>query len=160
MGNSLEPFAVPHFTLAEFTRSDVAARRGIDNTLPEPLVPAAMATLEMLERIRAYLSKLAGHEVPLLLSSGYRSPALNLAVGSSSTSDHPKAAAADWTAPGFGTPLQICQALAPQVGVLGIGQLIHEFGQWVHCSTLMPAKAANRIITITRAGTRVGIQEV
>lgn len=149
----------PHFTLVEFTASATAARRGIDNTLPPDLVPAARQTLEMMERIRAYLSQLAGGEVPIIISSGYRCPALNMLVGSSSTSDHPKAAAVDWTAPSFGTPLEVCRALAPQVGALAIGQLIHEYGQWVHTSTRLPAKMVNRIITIGHAGTLPGIVE-
>jgi hypothetical protein len=153
----------PHFTLAEFVRSDVAARRGIDNRLPAELMPAAFATLEMLERIRAELSRQAGREVPLRISSGYRCPPLNLAVGSASTSDHARAQAADWTAPAFGTPLEVCRALAPLVSTLGIGQLINEFpgpaGGWVHTSTAMPTKALNRIITITQTGAQVGIVE-
>ena len=70
-----------------------------------------------------------------------------------------KRPAFDWKAPAFGTPYQICKALAPQIQVLGIGQLIHEFGAWVHTSTRTPAVASNRVITITAAGTRLGIQE-
>lgn len=149
-----------HFTLAEFCRSGTAARRGIDNTLPAELMPSAMKTLQMLERIRQQLSELAGRDVPILITSGYRCPALNTAIGSSSTSDHLKASAADWTAPAFGSPRQVCTALAPLVGSLGIGQLIHEYGQWIHTSWRMPAVAINRIITISRAGTLPGIVEV
>ena len=147
----------PHFTLAEFVASTIAARRSIDNRLPEELRPSAIAALEMMERIRAHLSTLAGRDVPIRISSGYRSPQLNMIVGSSSTSDHPKACAVDWTAEGFGTPYQIASALAPHVQALGIGQLIHEFGEWVHVSTRLPDKALNRVITIDRTGTRVGI---
>jgi zinc D-Ala-D-Ala carboxypeptidase len=150
----------PHFTLAEFCRSGTAARRGIDNTLPAELVPAALQTLEMLERIRQRLSDITQRDVPIIISSGYRSHALNIVIGSSSTSDHPRACAADWTAPAFGSPADICKALAPLVGDLGIGQLIHEYGQWVHTSTRMPALAVNRVITISRAGTVPGIVEV
>ena len=151
----------PNFTVAEFTRSSTAARRGIDNALPMELVPAARETFEMLERIRAHLSHLAGRDVPISISSGYRCPALNLAIGSSSTSDHPKAAAADWRADSFGTPVEICRVLAPLVGVLGIGQLINEYpgpSGWVHTSTRVPAKLVNRIITLSAAGVSVGVQ--
>jgi hypothetical protein len=150
----------PHFNLAEFTRSDVATRRGIDNSLPAELVPAARQTLEMLERIRRRLSDLAQRDVPIIVSSGYRCPALNTVIGSSSTSDHIKACAADWSAPSFGKPVDVCRALAPMVGILGIGQLIHEFGQWVHTSTLVPQRVSNRIITISKAGVVTGIVEV
>jgi hypothetical protein len=148
-----------HFTMAEFIRSDIAARRGIDNSLPASLVPAAMQTLEMLDRIRGFLSQAAGRDVPMLVSSGYRCPTLNLAVGSTSTSDHCKAAACDWTAPTFGTPLEICEALAPMVSMLAIGQLIHEFGQWVHTSWRLPMMAMNRVITISHSGVVPGIVE-
>ncbi len=150
----------PHFSLAEFCRSDVATRRGIDNTLPAELLPRAQQTLEMLERIRQQLSQIAGRDVPVLISSGYRCPALNLAIGSSSTSDHPKGCAADINARAFGTPLKVAQTLAPMVTQLGIGQLILEFGSWVHVSTRHPDKAIDRIITISRVGVTTGIVEV
>lgn len=146
-----------HFTLAEFVASNTAARHGADNRLPEELRPAALATLEMMERIRAHLSNLAGREVPIRISSGYRSPRVNMLVGSSSTSDHPKACAVDWTADSFGTPYAIASTLAPHVTALGIGQLILEFGEWVHVSTRVPDKPINRILTIDRNGTRAGI---
>lgn len=154
----------PHFTLEEFTASAVATAKRIDNMLPPELLANARATAEMLERIRDLLSARGNYTVPLQLSSGYRSPALNLAVGSSSTSDHPRGQAADWTAPAFGTPLQICRVLAPLVSMLGIGQLIYECPsagrRWVHTGTRIPERPANRVITIGPAGTMLGIQEL
>lgn len=140
-----------HFTLAEFVASSKADELGIDNTLPDVLMPDAIRTAEMLERIREYLSRLAGRDVRVLMTSGYRCPSLNAAVGSGGTSDHLLAKAADWRAPDFGTPFEIATALAPQASVLGIGQLIHEFPgprAWVHTSTRIPSKPQNRIITI------------
>jgi len=150
----------PHFTLAEFTASTKAMELGIDNSLPDELLDNARKTVEMLERIRAYLSKLADKDVPIKLTSGYRCLALNAAVGGKGASDHTRAQAADWVAPAFGTPYDICKALAPQVSALGIGQLIHEFGIWTHTSTRTPDGAANRVITISSAGTALGIQRV
>ena len=149
-----------HFTLAEFTRSDTAVRLGIDNALPDDLKLAALATLDLLERIRGRLSALARRDVSVNLTSGYRCAALNQAIGSSASSDHPRAAAADFTAPDFGSPLEVCRALAPLVEDLGIGQLIHEFGAWVHVSTRYPMQPINRVITISHAGTVAGIREV
>jgi hypothetical protein len=147
-----------HFTLAEFSASDTATRLQIDNTLPDHLVPAAEQTLLMLERIRQHLSAVAGRDIPVRISSGYRCLALNWALKSASTSDHVAAAAADWTAPSFGTPYQICLVLLRHQAALGIGQLIHEHGRWVHTST-KPATAINAAITITHAGVQAGIQE-
>lgn len=146
-----------HFSLEEFT---ITQHREIVNKLPPFLVPNAIATCEMLERIRKYLSDLAGREIPMTLSSGYRCKQLNDAVGSRDTSDHIRAFAADWTAREFGTPYDLCMALAPRVDDLGIGQLIHEFGSWVHVGVPKPSKAINRIITISRAGTFVGVHVV
>lgn len=147
-----------HFTLAEFAASGTATRQRIDNRLPEHLVPAAEGTLLMMERIRAQLSDLAGHDVLIRITSGYRCVRLNAAVGGSPGSDHLLAAAADWTAPSFGTPYEICLALQPHLDTLGIGQLIAEFGTWVHTSTKL-ASTINRAITITRSGTTTGIHE-
>lgn len=150
----------PHFTLREFERSQTATRLGIDNRVPLALAANAQATLQMMERIRAYLSKLAGRDVPISLSSGYRCAAVNAAAGGGPGSDHLSALAADWDAPAFGSPYEICRALAPQVSALGIGQLIHEFGEWVHTGTRSPVRPINRIITISHAGTVPGILEV
>ena len=154
----------PHFSLAEFVASATAKDRGIDNSLPAELLPAARSTAEMLERIRDLLSARAGYTVPITITSGYRCVALNAAVGSGKTSDHLWARAADFTAASFGTPLQICQALAPLVSVLGVGQLIYECPEpgrrWVHVSTRTPDKLVNRVITIGPAGPVLGIKEV
>ncbi len=147
-----------HFTLAEFARSDTAVRLQIDNALPEHLLPNAESTLLMMERIRAQLCELAGRDIPIRISSGYRCLALNWALKSASTSDHVSACAVDWTAPAFGSPYEICLALHPHLDALGIGQLIAEFGTWVHTSTKL-ASPVNRAITITHAGTTTGIHK-
>ena len=136
-----------HFTLAEFTASDTAARMGINNDLPLELVPAATVTAELLERIRAHLGERAARPVPLLISSGYRCAALNRAIGSADTSDHIRAMAVDFRAPAYGTPLQVSQALAVVVDALNIGQLIYEH-TWIHVSTRRPDKLLNRILTV------------
>lgn len=154
----------PHFTLAEFTRSDTALARGIDNSLPDDLLSAATATAEMLERIRELLGVRAGRVCRINVSSGYRCVALNMAIGSSSTSDHVRAMAADWTAPDFGSAFEVARALAPHVSTLGIGQLIYEQPRadrapWVHTSTRVPDKLVNRIISILPGKTVAGIVE-
>ena len=141
----------PHFTLSEFTASDTAARLGIDNNLPDELRENALKTLEMMERIRYHI------DAPITITSGYRCEALNKAIGSKPTSDHTLAFACDFKAPKAGTPFQIAASLAPVFKIIGIGQLILEFGTWVHVSTRIPDKIINRIITIDKTGTRAGI---
>ena len=146
-----------HFTLAELTASNKAAQLRIDNTPPPELMPRLVLTAEMLERIRSTLG------VPVNVTSAYRCRQLNTAVGGVTSSDHTQGHAADFVAPGYGTPYDIAKLLAPLVSVLGIGQLILEGirgKQWVHVSTRMPEKLANRVITITDAGAQLGIQEL
>ncbi len=145
----------PHFTLAELMASNMAAQRGIDNTPPPELLPRMMLLAELLERVRTELA------APITVTSGYRCQKLNMAVGGVTSSDHTQGHAADIVAPGFGTPYQIAKLLAPLVSELGIGQLILEGikgKQWVHISTHTPEKPSNRVITITDAGARLGIQ--
>jgi len=146
-----------HFSLAELTRSSVAQARGLSNAPPPELVPRLILTAEMLERIRATLG------VPVTVTSGYRSPQVNIAVGGATSSDHTQGHAADIVAPAFGTPYDIARTLAPLVSTLGIGQLILEGiagKRWVHVSTHTPERAVNRIITITDSGVKVGIHPV
>lgn len=145
----------PNFHLRELTASTRALSLGLDNTPPPEVVPRLQATAEMLQRIRDTLQR------PVIVTSAYRSPAVNRAVGGVSSSDHLTGQAADILVPGYGTPYDVAKALAPLVSVLGIGQLILEGikgKSWVHVSTRMPQKTVNRVITITDAGTRVGIQ--
>ena len=79
-----------HFTLEEFTRSSTAKARGIDNTVPEKLIPALRNLCEtVLEPLREQAKE------PVEISSGYRCPALNRAVGGKNTSQHMKGEACD-----------------------------------------------------------------
>lgn len=86
----------PNFTLAELTRSQTAARLGLDNT-PTPAVVAALAALcvHVLEPLRA---RVGG---PLVINSGYRSPAVNKRIGGAATSQHALGEAADIERPGM-----------------------------------------------------------
>lgn len=138
-----------HFTRAEFERSSTALRLAIDNRIPDAYLPNAITLAAMLERIRQTLWRIRGHECAIRLESGFRCQALNTAVGGAVNSDHTVAAAADWEAPAFGTPFQICQALESRVDELGIGQLINELppNGWVHTSILRPPRPVNRVIT-------------
>lgn len=113
-----------HFSLEEMTASETAARRGIDNTPSPAIIKNLTRTAQLLERVRVLLGS-----KPILVSSGYRSPALNAAVGGSKTSAHMQGLAADFICPGFGTPLEICKLL-DSLGV-NFDQLIQE-GTWVH----------------------------
>lgn len=118
-----------YFTISELTRSSTAQSRGIDNT-PPPAVRAKLETLitECLDPIRRIYGR------PIVVSSGYRSPALNAAVGGVANSQHTTGEAADLVPASGGSLAGIFRA-AVQWG--GYDQLIIERSgnsKWVHVS--------------------------
>ncbi len=118
-----------HFELAEFLVSETAARRGIANEpTPEVIENLRRLCQLVLQPLRIKLGR------PVVITSGYRSPALNRAVGGSPTSHHMQGRAADIIAPGM-TPLVVCQA-AHQLR-LPCAQIIHEFGRWTHLAVAL-----------------------
>ncbi len=81
----------PHFTLAELTRTGT----GLPNDPPAAVVEKLRALcVHVLEPVREHFKR------PVKVNSGYRSPAVNAAVGSKSTSQHAKGEAADIEVPG------------------------------------------------------------
>lgn len=126
-----------NFILSEFTHSQTAIRRGIKNDPPEHVINNLRRTAELLQLVRNKLGK------PVVISSGYRSPELNVAVGGSRNSDHTRGNAADFTVPGYGTPKEVALAII-RAGI-PFGQLIWE-GTWVHIST-EEKTPVNRVLT-------------
>lgn len=127
------------FWLSEFLRSEAAVRRGLDNQPPATAMGNLCNILAPgMQRIRSLLMS------PVQITSGYRSPAVNAAVGGAASSQHVEGLAADFVAPAFGPPRMICRTLAANVEALGIDQLIFE-GQWVHVS--FAAKPRGEVLT-------------
>jgi zinc D-Ala-D-Ala carboxypeptidase len=112
----------PHFTLAELIRSDAATKLKIGN------VPASdhmqnLRTLALgLEWARAILG------APLKVTSGYRNPEVNRAVGGVANSDHALGFAADIVPAGVSV-LAAAKKLA--ASPLVFDQLIHESGRGI-----------------------------
>jgi len=124
-----------HFTLEELIFSQTAARKGIDNTPSAEIVANLRALARVLEEVRVLLG------APIMVSSGYRSPELNRAVGGAKRSAHLLGLAADFTAPQSGTVLRVARRLAGSG--IGYDKLIHEYGAWVHLG-IAPADAEPR----------------
>jgi len=121
-----------HFELAEFTRSSTAKRAGISNMPTDAhLENIKLLCEKILEPIRVHFAR------SIILSSGYRSSALNRAVGGSSSSQHCSGEAADIDMDGTNvTNAQIFNYIKDN---LEFDQLIWEFGtdsnpDWVHVS--------------------------
>ena len=127
MSHDLDQRLSPHFTLGEMIRSQTAARRGIRNE-PGPAETAALRLLceKVLEPVRNQFGR------PVIVSSGYRSPRLNTAIGGRRSSQHCQGEAADFTIPGVSN-LEVCRWISDN---LRFDQLIYEFGEsgWIHCS--------------------------
>jgi zinc D-Ala-D-Ala carboxypeptidase len=80
-----------HLSLDEFTHSDTANAKGIDNSLPDELLETAKYTANNLfEPIRELLGG-----VSIKINSGFRCVELNTAVRGVATSQHVKAQAID-----------------------------------------------------------------
>src|SRR5512140_840303 len=113
-----------NFTLQDLTGSDTAREQGLDNTPPPEAIGNLRQLAEGLEQIQDLLA------APLDISSAYRSPALNAAVGGAASSHHLHGWAADIACPGFGQPLEV--ALAIGASPIAFDTVILEFGRWVH----------------------------
>ena len=132
----------PHFTLAELTHTD---HRSLDNT-PNPGELANLKRLaEFLETVKTTLNGKA-----VMINSGYRSKAVNDAVGSRDTSQHRLGLAADFRVPGM-TPDAVVRAII--AAKLPYDQLIREFDAWTHIS-ITNGKPRRQALIIDRLGTR------
>lgn len=136
-----------HFTLEELTHSQTAARLGLDNEPPPDVVDALTRTAHGLEMVRVLL------QAPILVSSGYRSPKVNRAVGGAANSQHILGEAADFTAPGFGPPEMIVRAIMRSTRPIPYDQLIVEYGRWVHIS--FSREPRHQALVIDHSGTWV-----
>jgi zinc D-Ala-D-Ala carboxypeptidase len=137
-----------NFSLEELTASETAARKGIDNTPSEEVIDNLKRLAAALQEVRALFNHRA-----ILISSGYRSPELNQAVGGSGTSDHCKGLAADFICPSYGTPNDIVRAIA--ASDLSFKQVIREFDKWVHLSIPEEGQEPRKqALIIDREGTR------
>ena len=89
-----------HFDLNEFTRSATADRLHIDNSL-NPSDPTGQSIINNLRNLcEKVLEPLRQHfGIPVVISSGYRCPALNKAVGGVPNSQHLTGEAADIVLP-------------------------------------------------------------
>lgn len=113
-----------HFTLDELVASQYAARHGIDN-MPSDAIIGNLERLcaDILEPLRVAVGR------PIVVSSGYRSPEVNKAIGGSNGSAHMLGLAADITVPGLSV-----QAVCREIVKLKrpFDQVIDEYSSWVH----------------------------
>ena len=121
----------PHFTLAELTRTSSG----------QPNVPNAAETKALVALCSSLLEPVRAKFGPVSIHSGYRSKAVNEAIGGSKTSQHMRGEAADFHCPGA-TLEHVMRWIVVESG-LQYGQVIlegHTKGEptWIHLSLGAP----------------------
>ena len=139
-----------NLVLAEVMRSETAKRKGISNMpTPEHIENFKKLAENVFQPIRDHFG------VPIRISSGYRSKALNTAVGGSLSSQHCKGEAIDIDMDGTSiTNKQIFDFVKANVN---FDQMIWEFGtdtnpDWVHVSYKSTGKQRKQILKAVKAG--------
>ena len=134
-----------NFTLEEMYKSNTATRKGINN------MPDEKATNNLIDLCYSILQPIRTRwGDPIVVSSGYRCPKLNKAVGGSATSQNKTGEAADihtlsdnrdWNKRLFDMIVKMVQS-----GEIVVGQLIDEHNyDWIHIS-LPNSKHKNEIL--------------
>lgn len=137
----------PNFTLAELTHTD---HRSLDNTPNAGELANLQRLAEFLETVKTTLGG-----KPIMISSAFRSKAVNDAVGSRDTSSHRLGLAADFKVPGVVPDAVVRTIIAAK---LSFDQIIREFsdpikgGGWTHIS--ISDKPRRQALIIDKAGTR------
>lgn len=135
----------PHFSYREGTYSYTGQVKKIDNNPTPEQLERMKFTASKLEEVRAILG-----DKEILVTSWFRSAALNKAIGGAQKSQHSNGEAVDFKCPGYGTPRAICEALIKNKHQLGYDQLILE-PTWVHISFV--ADREPRLNELTFLGT-------
>lgn len=131
---------IKYFKLSEFINSATANRLGIDNIPSFEVVDNLNRLADYLDDIREKFGK------PILVSSGYRCPMLNKAVGGVVNSQHLKGLAADL----------VCSDMEKLISIIretkGFDQVITEHNKgsksyWIHLSVApVFGKPRNQVI--------------
>lgn len=141
-----------HLSLAEVTRSDSAKRKGISNQpTPEHIENFKKLAEKVFEPIRNHFA------VPIHISSGYRSKALNEAIGGSLTSQHCSGEAIDIDMDGSTNGVSNADVFKYIKDHLQFDQLIWEFGSssnpdWVHVSYESTGRQRKQILKAKKVG--------
>lgn len=139
-----------NLSLAEVIRSETAKRRGLSNMPTEEHIENFKKLAEnVFQPIRDHFG------VPIHISSGYRSAALNKAIKGSSTSQHCSGEAIDIDMDG--TTITNAAIFNYIKDNLEFDQLIWEFGtdanpDWVHVSYESTGKQRKQILKAKKAG--------
>ena len=143
-----------NFSLRELTKSSTAQRKGIDNSVEDKDIFNSLKKLtkNILQPVREH------YDIPFAPNSGYRSLALNKAIGSSSTSQHCLGQAVDIEVPTISN-LELFEFIKNN---LEFDQIILEYynnvdprSGWVHVSYVCPKENRKRAMTFDGTNYRI-----
>ena len=146
-----------NFSLSELTKSQTAVRKGIKNEPSTEHVENLIHLAEtVLQPVRDHFGK------PVVISSGYRSPELCEAIGSSSKSQHARGEAADFEIVGVDN-MQLAMWISKNTS---FDQLILEYYEpgdpnsgWVHCSVVKEGSRA-QVLKATKVGGKTKYENI
>jgi len=139
-----------NLSLAEVIRSETAKRRGVSNMPTDAHIANFKLLAEkVFEPIRNHFEK------PIFISSGYRSAALNKAIGGAASSQHCTGEAIDIDMDGHGNGVTNKMVFDYIKDNLNFDQLIWEFGtdanpDWVHVSYESTGRQRKQILKAVR----------
>ena len=134
-----------HFTIQELSASATAERLAIDNTPPH--AARKMLTI-LIEQLLDPIRRRYG--APIIVTSGYRCPALNTAVGGVTNSHHIIGCAADITTGTIENNRKLFDLITDMqtTHAIRFTQLIAEEGyRWLHIS-YVPGMLRNQVIDV------------
>lgn len=145
-----------YFQLEQFLRSGKAQALG-GAALKEQQNPPADVRYNIEQLATNVLDKIRERwNAPIYISSGYRCPTVNSAVGGSKTSQHCNGQAADFSAATEAQNKQLMQVILQMVndGYLDVDQIINEYPKangtpdWIHVSYKANGKNRNSFLVI------------
>ena len=145
-----------HLSLAEVTRSETAKRKGVSNMPIEAHIENfKLLADKVFEPIRNHFGK------PIHISSGYRSAALNKAIGGAKSSQHCSGEAIDIDMDGSANGITNKMVFEYIKDNLEFDQLIWEFGtstnpDWVHVSYESTGKQRKQILKAVKSNGATG----
>lgn len=140
-----------NFDLSEFLKSQTSDRLGIDNTPSE-------TTIENLKLLaEKVLQPVRDHFGAVVINSGYRSVALNKAIGGVATSQHCKGQAADIEVPNVSNSdvaLWIKNNLVFDQLILEFYTQGQPYSGWVHVSYNPSGPQRKQVLTAAKQGNK------
>lgn len=150
-----------YFTITELTKSATAKRLGIDNTADASIRANLTALVEnVLDPLRVRWG------MPIIVTSGYRSTALNKAVGGAVNSQHTKGMAADirTVSDSRADNMRLLRCLLNS-GIV-FDQVICEYPDaqgrpdWIHVSFNIAGNRKNRLTAVRKNGRTVYVSGI